>query len=245
MRRLALMLLVASSAALPAQRADSLRAGVVRRVPAATAPLMSLIVPGSGQFRQGKERSVIYLTVEALYWWKLSKDVSERRRSSDAYKDLARRVARANYRPRSGDGDWTYYESMRDYLESGNFSMVENGLQPETDTTTFNGRLWQLIRRTTPGCTDTNAACSAGITRYTQAAIPADLQWSWTNAQLQWDLFKRTTELRNDANHAVQQDVSILVFNHLLSMVDAFAVLRLESHVDSHGRPSVGANIKW
>jgi hypothetical protein len=250
MRRIAVALLVALSATFPckllAQREEALRAGVNRRVPAGVAPVLSVILPGAGQFTQKKQRFLVYASVEALYWWRYSKDVSERRRSEADFKDLARRVARAHFRPNTGDGDWTYYETMRDYLESGNFSTVESGIiSPETDSLTYNGHLWQLIRRLTPGCTDAVNTCAQALPEYERRAISADRQWSWRNSQLQFDLFRRTTELRNDADHAMKQDLAVVALNHLLSMVDAFAVFRLESHMDSHGRPSVGAKLTW
>ena len=42
------------------------------------APLASAVVPGSGQFILGNDRFVAYVAVEALAWWKYSKDVGER-----------------------------------------------------------------------------------------------------------------------------------------------------------------------
>lgn len=224
-----------------AQRADALRSGVRHRIPAPLAPVASAMVPGVGQFIQDRDRSVIYVAVEALAWWKYSKDSRERSRQVNAYKDLARRVARAHFSPNGADADWTYYEMMRDYLESGNFSRSDLTLVPETDVTTFNGYTWHVIT----GTVDTIANKAEALQLYAQRAYGPELQWSWRNGQLQWDLFKRTTEKRNDAARSAQRDLAVIALNHLLSMVDAFASFRLAVQPQRGGGTGVGASFAW
>jgi hypothetical protein len=83
------------------------------------AGLTSLVVPGSGQFLLGKDRFIGFLAVEMLGWWQYSKDIRERAAQERAYKDYARRVARAPFSSTFPDGPWEYYEAMRDFKESG------------------------------------------------------------------------------------------------------------------------------
>jgi hypothetical protein len=211
----------------------------LRAVSPAVAPALSLVVPGAGQFAQRQQRFIAYLALEGLGWWKYAKDSRELRDQVSGYKDLARRVARAHFSPDGPDGNWTYYESMRDYLESGDFSETDSGpIVPQSDPSTFNGYTWQVAQATT-----TNHA--EALAQYEARAVKPAMQWSWRNAGLQYDLFKRTTERRNDAASAAATDLTMLALNHLLSMVDAFATFRLETHLANDGGRSVGVRINW
>jgi hypothetical protein len=202
------------------------------------AAIVSAIVPGGGQFILGNDRFIAYAAVEFLTWLKYAKDVHEKSTSEASFRDIARRVARANFSMVTPDGDWTYYEAMRDYLESGNYSLSDTRLIPETDVTTFNGYTWQVAQNTMPDS-------SAQLAYYKAHAAGPDFRWSWRNAQLQFDQFKRTTENRNDAARAMTRDLTIIGLNHVLSVVDAFATFRLEVRPQVNGRTSVGASVPW
>jgi hypothetical protein len=203
------------------------------------APLTSAFVPGSGQFLLGQDRFVVYATVEALLWWQYGKHTREQNQQQRAFKDLAREVPRAHFSTNAPDGPWSYYEAMRDWQESGDFSKADTGpVVPETDSTTFNGHLWQLELQT-------HATVADALVQYERDAIKPDYQWSWKNASIQLDIFKQMTNKRNDAFRAAQQDLMMLVANHLLSMVDAFATFRLQVRPDSRGGGSLGASLSW
>ncbi len=213
-------------------------AGITRRVSPKLAPVASAIIPGSGQFVQGKDRSVVYAAIEILAWWKLARDWREREREVDEFKGLARRVARAHFVPNGPDGDWFYYEMMRDFEESGVYTKTVGTLDPETDARTYNGYQWQVAQATT-------TSRPAALVLYQERAFRQDMQWSWRNAGLQFDLFKRSTEKRNDASAAISTDVVILSLNHLISMVDAFAAFRLQAKPLANGRTALSASVRW
>ena len=223
-----------------AQRVEEVRAGVAdtnarRRL----APLASAVIPGAGQVMLGRNRSIAFVAVEALAWWQFRKHVNERATQEGAFKELARRVARSHFAPNAGDGSWTYYEMMRDYVESGDFTTSDNGtIVPPTDTATFNGHIWLDALRTHTSTTD-------ALAQYEERAIRPEFQWSWKNARLQWDLFGQLTEKRNDANRAAARDLLLLAGNHLLSMVDAFGTFRLQVRQAEGGGASLGASISW
>jgi len=223
-----------------AQRVQEVRAGVADTIAKKRlAPLASAIVPGTGQIMLGDNRSIAYVAIEALAWWQFRKHVNERSAQEEAFKDLARRVARSHFAPNGGDGSWTYYEMMRDYVESGDFTTSENGsVVPPTDTLTFNGHIWLDALRT-------HTSTSDALAQYSERAIRPDFQWSWKNARLQWALFGQLTEKRNDANRAAARDLLLLAGNHLLSMVDAFATFRLHVRPSEGGGASLGASISW
>jgi hypothetical protein len=207
------------------------------------APMASVLVPGSGQLALGNQRFIVYTAAELVGWWRLSKSWHEQSQQEAAFKAIARTVARSHFSSAPPDGGWTYYESMRDFLESGVYSMSNNGsVVPETDVTTYNGHLWQQLLATNP-------TTAAALAAYETQAIKPNFQWSWRNAQLQYDQFIRTTDKRNDAAHAAVQDLLFIAANHVLSMVDAFATFRLQIRPEpgGGGRPgaSFSASARW
>jgi hypothetical protein len=224
---------------------DSVRSWIPWRVsPRAQrfAPLASAVVPGAGQMMLGHDRFVAYLAVEALSWWRYTKDVREQRRQETEFKTLARRVARAPFTLQSPDllpdADWAYYEKMRDYAESGSFSLATSGpIVPDTDVTTYNGSRWQLARTTF-------STREAALQEYVRTAVTPEFEWSWKDAVLQYDRFKRTTDKRNDAYRGGIADLMVIGTNHILSMIDAFSTIRLRA-VPSAGGAAVGATVRW
>lgn len=204
------------------------------------APIASAIAPGAGQFMLGHDRFLVYAAVEVLGWWKYLKDSHEQTRQEALFKDLARAAARSHFSTSLPDGGWSYYEQMRDWLESGRYSQTTSGpVVPETDVLTFNGTRWQLAQ-----ATHSNDPAAA-LAEYERLAIKPEFRWSWRNAGLQYDIFKRTTESRNDAYHAGVTDLAVLAANHALSMVDAFVSFRLQVQPSANGRTNVGASLRW
>lgn len=246
-----------------AQRADAARAGLARAGRGAAdsasadlggiaparglgdgrlrpfAPLASAALPGSGQYILGNDRFFVYAAAEIVGWWRFSKNAREQSQQEAAFKSIARTVARSHFTKNAPDGDWTYYETMRDFLESGLYSSTAGGVvTPESDTATYNGHLWQQLLAT-------NATVGAALAQYETQAIKPEFQWSWRNAQLQYDQFRRTTDKRNDAHYAVVQDLIGIAANHVLSMVDAFATFRLQVGPAAGGGSSIGARVAW
>lgn len=231
-----LMFCVAAEA--PAQGVEALRAGVAKRVSPQYAPVASFILPGTGQILQNKDRGVVYLAVEAISWWKYARDKHEASRQVGVYKDIARRIARAQFSPNGPDGSWEYYEKLRDWPESGPYSLSATALVPPDNDSTFNGNRWHLALSIA-------ADSAAARALYSSLAIHPNMQWSWRNAGIQFDNFKRTTEKVNDANYAAGLDLAVIGMNHLISMIDAFSVFRLESAHLPGGRTALGAKLRW
>lgn len=230
--------IIAVATTAEAQRADGVRAGVARFVPAPLVPVASLILPGAGQFLQKRDRAVAYAAVETVGWWKLARDISERAKQESEFKFLARTVARARLSPNGPDGNWTYYESMRDYRDSGVFTQNPSSLVPDDDPTTFNGHTWEIALATSGDSVQ-------ALTQYAARAYKGNMLWSWSNAGIQYDVFKRATLNRDDANAAVVADATVIALNHLISMVDAFAAFRLDTKRLSDGRTTVGGSLSW
>lgn len=219
-----------------------------RRIPPALAPVLSAVVPGSGQVALGQERGVVYAAVEVLAWLKQARDRRDLARHEADYRRLGRDVARNAFPSARPDGDWDYYESMATWLESGAYSIaLDPGiLRPETDSTTFNGSRWLIAQRNNgvdpaaPG-PESAPAYQAALAEYARRAVRPEFRWSWRNAQLELDLYRRAISKRNDANKAITTNVTILLANHVLSLVDAFATYRLQVSASA----ADGLGVRW
>ena len=197
------------------------------------APLASAALPGTGQAALGQDRALGYLAVEAYGWLRYASDIREARRQRSGYRNLASRVARANLSDARPAGDFEYYERMEHYVESGVFDAgAEEGVQPETDPESYNGFIWLRARTTfwenptTPPPVGSDAYIAA-MEYYSERAIKPEFRWSWRNAQLEQDVFRRTISRSNEAFRRSIQDLGVLIANHALSTVDAYVSVRV------------------
>jgi hypothetical protein len=219
-------------------------------VPAWWTPLASAVVPGAGQARLGQDRFVGYLAVETYALLEYFTDRREAQRQRHEYREVARRVARALVSEQQPIGSFDYYERMTHFVESGVYDVDPGGdLQPETDTSTYNGSQWRLARQTFWSNPDNppdpaSAEYISALNFYRARAVGPDYRWSWRNAQLEQDIFRRTIGLSNDANRRAIADLGVVLANHALSMVDAYISVRLRR---SRSGSAVGldASIPW
>lgn len=217
------------------------------------APLASAVVPGAGQAVLGDDRFVAYVAVEGYAWLQYARDHQQGVRDRRAYRDLANAVARRFFTSVYPDGDWKYYETMEHFAESGVYDVTPGDaqLEPDPDTTTFNGHIWLLARHTYWQNADSAPAIGSpayqhALDFYRQRAITSEYRWSWRNAQLEQDLFRRTISRSNNAFRQSIQDLGVILANHALSTVDAFLVVRLrQTRVAGDDRMSVNASIPW
>ena len=196
----------------------------------------SAMIPGSGQFLLGVQRALPYLAFEGFAWVQYGAHSSETRARRRDYKTLAARVARAPYSATQPPGSFEYYERMEKYLESGAYNRSPNGtLQPETDTTTYNGFVWLLARRTywedenVPGSV---AELDSAMTLYKNRAYVDEYLWSWQNAQIEHDEFRQLVRKSNEASRKSLQDIGVIIANHALSTVDAYITIRVRRRRD-------------
>ncbi len=223
----------------PSFRADSSRASAMHsrvrmnRIPAWAAPLASLAIPGLGQLRLGQDRFVGYLATEGFFLLKYATDSRQAAQSDRQYRQIARDVARRGFVPNPPDTIFQYYEKLSkpQFLESGVFTMALSGpTVPESDSTTYNGSVWLEQRKLYGVRSDdrNSSAYQLALAGYERIAVRQAYRWSWRNAQLEKDIFSRAIDLHDAAARRVSSDVAVLIANHLLSAVDAFAVFRLQ-----------------
>jgi hypothetical protein len=208
----------------------------------AWAVVTSLIVPGTGQAMLGQERFVPYLAAEAFFLMRYAQHSRDARRERDRYRTLAASVARAPFGEARRHGTFDYYESMEHFVESGAFDAIGGGdLDPEPDSTTFNGQMWLLARRTfwrdvnVPPPRDSREWRLAEQF-YLNRAVTQEFRWSWRDAQLEYDDFRRTIRRSNEAYRDALTDLSVIIANHVLSGVDALVSLRLRARNGPSGR---------
>lgn len=201
----------------------------------------SAILPGSGQALLGSDRALPYVAVEAFAWTSYISDAQAYRRYRDGYRDLAARVARAAWSSIRPHGDFEYYERMTHYPEAGRFDLMAGGsIQPETDSTTYNGAMWLLARRTywadptTPPDT-ASPEWGRAVAFYRARAYDQLYRWSWTHAPLEYAAFKDLIGDSNDANRRAMLDLGVIIANHVLSTVDAYITVRLRRDVAREG----------
>lgn len=205
---------------------DSSRAAWVR-------PSASLLVPGTGQLLGGNERGALYLVAEALL---VTRFVTEQRAGTlegGRFRDLALEVARSPFAPLQRDTVFEYFEQMGRFVESGPFD-ADTGpaFAPATDPLTYNGNIWALARRTFFANPDSTPLPDSeeyqrALEFYRRRAIGPGFQWSWRNAALEQDLFRQTIHQSDDAFRQAQQELGLLLANHLLSAIDALITQRL------------------
>ena len=205
------------------------------------APVASAAVPGAGQAVLGQKRWLPYLALEAWAWLQYIDVKREGGRRRREYQSLARDVARSRFPGPYPVGDFEYYEHMLKNAESGEFDRLPGGgIDPETDTTTYNGRRWLDARRlfwedpSSPPPGDSQSYLNA-LEFYRVNAIPADYRWSWRFAQVEYDVFRRTIVRSNVAYKRSVEYLGVIIANHALSSVDAFVTLRLRTRAGMPG----------
>lgn len=226
-------------------RVERAETAPARRIPASLAapnvvtrsdwwiPVASAVLPGTGQARLGQDRFVGYMAVEGFLWIRYLTDRRAGIDARNAYRDMALRVSRAAFPGDKPTGNFEYYERMEHWIASGVYDNDPGtGFAPEIDTTTFNGKMWSIARTTYWSDPNTpppigSAQYEAALRFYRQNAVTPEFQWSWRNAPLHQDVYRRSVRASNDGFRHAAQDIGAVIANHVLSTVDAYISLRL------------------
>ncbi len=188
-----------------------------------------------------QERAVPYAAIEAFFLMRYAQHSRDARRERDRYRALAANVARAPFGSAHPPGTFAYYESMEEFVESGAFDAIPGGdLDPEPDSTTFNGQMWLLARRTF--WRDLNAPPPRDSPEwrlaqsfYMSRAVQGGFRWSWRDAQLEYDEFRRTIRRSNESYRDALADLGVIIANHVLSSMDALVSVRLRTRTEREG----------
>ena len=216
-------------------------AGTIQPASAAISPARALlysgVLPGWGQRRLNKVRWLGFMAVELVGWGFLW----ERRRTGHdfrtRYRDLAWFVARRGTLGERKDGDFEYYESLGKYRASGAFDAdpYMGGVQPETDTTTYNGALWSLANEIylVPG---DQGVPGPGSSEYEQAmeyyidrSVTPEYQWDWNGDDVNRAEYDSLIRRSDAALRRATTIVGVILANHLAAAFDAFITARLRA----------------
>jgi len=218
-----------------AQRADTTPA------PPNLRPLASLLLPGAGQLLGKQDRGAVYLATEIYLLSRFLQLNREAKRDADRFQSLAYDIARRSFSPTRRDTVFEYYEQMERFAESGRYDAdTGSAFKPENDTRTYNGSVWLLARRTFWSDPDTQPDLTSpqyqNALRFYQArAIGPDFQWSWRDHSLEHEVFRETIRHSDDGFRRAQNQVGLLLANHVVSAVDALISSRLAA---AAGRPA-------
>jgi len=210
-----------------ARPAPALPDAPVTRAPTWFRPIASAILPGSGQLLGGQDRGAIYFAVEGLLVIRFLSFQSEASRRAEEYRDLAFTVARAPYAPALRDTAFSYFEQMAKFAESGPIDTDEgDAFVPPEDQRSYNGSMWALAKRTFFADPDStpdpeSEEYQRALSFYRERAVGPNFSWSWRNAGLEQDLYRRTIQESDDRYRLATQQLGLLLANHLISAVDA------------------------
>ncbi|MGH7615312.1 MAG: hypothetical protein ACREMW_14880 [Gemmatimonadales bacterium] len=229
----AALVVACGAAAATGQDTDSARAAERARL--WLPPVASLVLPGSGQLLIGRDRGMVYLAAEAFVLSRFLQLTHDARRGADRYRTLAIDVARRGFTTTRRDTVFEYYETMERFTSSGEFDTDPGpGLAPEDDGTTYNGSMWLLARRTfwsdpnTPP-PPTSPEYQLALQFYRNHAVGPDFRWSWHGAPLEQQEFRATIRSSDDAYRRAQNQLGLLLANHLVSAIDALISSRLSA----------------
>lgn len=236
MNALALCLAIAQYLGPPASKpAAAAPADSARPASVFVRPLASLIVPGSGQLLAGQDRGAVYLAAEVYLVSRYLQLDHEATREAQRFQNLAFDVARRAYMPTRRDTVFEYYEQMERFVESGAYDTDPGAaFEPESDASTYNGSVWLLARRTY--WADPNAPPDPTSWQYRQAlefysarAVGPNYQWSWRDHSLEHEVFRDFIRRSDNAFRRAQNQVGLLLANHVVSAVDALISARLSA----------------
>jgi hypothetical protein len=190
---------------------------------------------------------MVYLAAEAFLLTRFLQLRHDGRRGAQRYRDLAFAVARRGFAPARRDTTFEYYEQMERYTASGEYNRNPDPagtVIPEDDPATYNGSVWQTAQQTY--FPDPNNPPPPGSTPYLNAlafyrthAVGPDFRWSWRDASLEQQEYRSTIRASDDAFRSSQNQLGLLLANHLVSAIDAListrlsATLRREANVET------------
>lgn len=207
----------------------------------------SALLPGAGQFYLASERWAPFIAVEGWAWVKYVEHHRRGKRLERDYRDLAWNVARRLTTSQRKDSVFTYYEAMSEYQNSGLFDIDAQaaGIQPELDSTTFNGLQWRRARalflRGAAGGLPGTPEYEKAIAYYRANAIPDDYRWSWGASRLEQKSFQQTISRSDGAFRSATRMMGVILANHIVSAVDALVQARVKT-LDEH-RIRIGSTL--
>ena len=198
-------------------------------------PLASLLLPGTGQLLARQDRGAVYLAAEVYLVSRYLQLDHEATQEAKRFQNLAFEVARRSFMPTRRDTIFEYYEQMERFVESGAYDADPGDpFVPEPDPQTYNGSVWLLARRTYWEDPDVPPDPMSpqywnAVTFYRARAVGPNFQWSWRDHSLEHQVFRDYMRRSDNAFRRAQNQIGLLLANHLVSAVDALISARLSA----------------
>lgn len=220
-------------------------------------PLASLILPGAGQLMGHQDRGAVYIAAEVYLLSRYLQLDHEATVEARRFQNLAFDVARQTFAPTRRDTIFEYYEQMERFAESGRYDADPGAaFMPEADPATYNGSVWLLARRTF--WEDPNVPPDPTSPQYWRAlqfyqarAVGPNFLWSWRNHSLEREVFRDYIKRSDNAFRRAQNQVGLLLANHVISAVDALISARMSAaagraaHMQTTIVPGPGARVQF
>jgi len=198
-------------------------------------PLASLLLPGTGQLLAHQDRGAVYLAAEVYLVSRFLQLDHEAVAEAQRFQNLAFDVARRSFGPVRRDTIFEYYEQMERFAESGAYDQDPGpALVPESDPNTYNGSMWLLARQTY--WEDPNVRPDPMSPQYLNAlqfyqarAVGQNFLWTWRDHSLEHEVFRDYIKRSDNAFRRAQNQIGLLLANHVLSAVDALISARLSA----------------
>lgn len=233
----------------PERAADAAAPDSPRPASVFVRPLASLLLPGSGQLLAHQDRGAVYLAAEVYLVSRYLQLDHEATQEAKRFQNLAFEVARRSFMPTRRDTIFEYYEQMERFVESGAYDADGPGgaFVPEQDASTYNGSVWLLARRTYWADPDvppdpTSWQYRQALEFYSARAVGPNYQWSWREHSLEHQVFRDFIRRSDNAFRRAQNQIGLLLANHIVSAVDALISARLSAATgrDTEMRTTVG-----
>src|SRR2546425_8675932 len=198
-------------------------------------PLAWLLIPGMGQLMAHQDRGAVYIAAEVYLLSRYLQLDHEATVEARRFQSLAFDVARRSFAPTRRDTIFEYYEQMERFSESGSYDADPGpAFVPERDPATYNGSVWLLARRTF--WEDPNVPPDPTSPQYWRAlqfyqarAVGVNFLWSWRDHSLEHEVFRDYIRRSDNAFRRAQNQVGLLLANHVLSAVDALISARMSA----------------
>lgn len=185
----------------------------------------------------GEDRGAIYIATELFVVSRYLQLDGEGSREAVRFRQLAFDIARRDFFPTQRDTVFEYYEQMEKFTASGVYDADPgSAFVPESDPSTYNGSVWLLARRTYWADPDvppspTSLEYQRALQFYQSRAVGPGYQWSWDNASLEQQVFRDAIRRSDNAFRRAQNQLGLLLANHVLSAVDALISSRVAAAV--------------
>ncbi|MCE5270173.1 hypothetical protein LLH00_02700 [bacterium] len=238
----------------------SREAEFIRNLPPGAKIALAALVPGLPQLMEGKRRGWAYFAAEGgsiagmVFFNAQAHDRQDRFRAiaRDARRNFVLSGLRNNPEevtdPLAG-GFGEYYEDLTKWASSGDYDNDPSldGVQPETDTRTYNGHQWEIAKinnytGTSGGIPVAKSAEeeSRALAAYKEAVYPLQYNWDWTGIEDSEALYHDVFNSNDKSYRRRNRFTTVLLANHIVSAID---MLVLEKLNRSQGMQRSGLNL--